>query len=257
MVVCRTKNAKSGKAKNGKGYLRAGNLSIFSCRKKEMKNTPELIVMLTHHDRTVADAAEVFESCKNMPVRVWGMKEESLPFLQMKALYTYMKELGKTTALEVVAYSEKESLAGAKMTVECGCDILMGTVFSDSVNDFCKDNGLIYTPFVGKIKERPSVLEGTADEMIEEACRYIKKGVYGIDLLGYRYTGNALELNRRFVAEVNAPVCIAGDVNSFERLDEIKSYRPWSFTIGGAFFEHKFGGSFEEQIRTVLEYMEK
>ena len=103
------------------------------------------------------------------------MKEESLPFLQMKALYTYMKELGKTTALEVVAYSEKESLAGAKMAVECGCDILMGTVFSDSVNDFCKDNGLIYTPFVGKIKERPSVLEGTADEMIEEACRYIKK----------------------------------------------------------------------------------
>ena len=46
-------------------------------------------------------------------------------------------------------------------------------------------------------------------------------------------------------------------MNSFERLDEIKSYRPWSFTIGGAFFEHKFGGSFEEQIRTVLEYMEK
>ena len=122
-----------------------------------MKNTPELIVMLTHHDRTVADAAEVFESCKNTPVRVWGMKEESLPFLQMKALYTYMKELGKTTALEVVAYSEKESLAGAKMAVECGCDILMGTVFSDSVNDFCKDNGLIYTPFVGKIKERISI----------------------------------------------------------------------------------------------------
>ena len=45
-----------------------------------MKNTPELIVMLTHHDRTVANAAEVFESCKNMPVMVWGMKEESLTF---------------------------------------------------------------------------------------------------------------------------------------------------------------------------------
>lgn len=70
--------------------------------------------MLTHHDRTVANAAEVFESCKNMPVMVWGMKEESLPFSQMKALYTYMKKLGKTTALEVVAYSEKESLAGRK-----------------------------------------------------------------------------------------------------------------------------------------------
>ena len=171
-----------------------------------MRNSPELIVMLTHNDRTVADAAQVFESGRDLPVAVWGMKEESLPFSQMKALYKYMKELGKTTALEVVAYTEKESLAGAKAAAECGCDFLMGTVFSDSVNDFCKENGLIYTPFVGRIRERPSVLEGTAEEMREEARRYIAKGVYGIDLLGYRYTGNALELNRRFVAEVNAPV---------------------------------------------------
>lgn len=222
-----------------------------------MKKTPELIVMLTHRDRTVSNAAEVFEDCKNTPVKVWGMKEESLPLSDMKKLFAYMKELGKTTALEVVAYTEKESLDGAKMAAECGCDILMGTVFSDSVNDFCRENRLVYTPFVGKIKERPSVLEGTVEEMISEAQIYIAKGVFGIDLLGYRYTGNALELNRKFVASVNAPVCIAGDVNSFGRLDEIKEYRPWSFTIGGAFFEHKFGASFESQIRTVIDYMEK
>jgi len=42
--------------------------------------------------------------------------------------------------LEVVAYTEKECIEGAKMAVECGCDILMGTIFFDSVNELCKKN---------------------------------------------------------------------------------------------------------------------
>ena len=31
--------------------------------------TPELIVMLTNNDKTVIDAVEVFESCKDLPVQ--------------------------------------------------------------------------------------------------------------------------------------------------------------------------------------------
>ena len=222
-----------------------------------MKKVPELIVMLTHNDMTADNAAEVFELCKDLPVRIWGMKEEPLPLSEMKTLFSYMKELGKTTALEAVTYTEKESLAGAKKAAECGCDILMGTAFFDSVNEFCKENGLMYAPFVGQITDRPSVLHGTAQEMLKEARGYIKKGVYGIDLLGYRYVGDAAGLNREFVSGLSAPVCLAGSVNSFERLDEIKECNPWSFTIGGAFFEHKFGNSFPEQIKAVLDYMEK
>ena len=95
------------------------------------------------------------------------------------------------------------------------------------------------------------------DEIIKEANEYLKKGVYGFDLLGYRYTGNAVELNERFVLEVNAPVCIAGSVNGYERLDELKNINPWSFTIGSAFFENKFDGSFEEQINKVCEYVKQ
>lgn len=47
-------------------------------------------------------------------------------------------------------------------------------------------------PFVGSITGRPSVLTGTIDEMVAEANRYLEKGVYGIDLLGYRYIGMLL-----------------------------------------------------------------
>jgi hypothetical protein len=213
--------------------------------------------MLTHNDETVNNAHEIFEKCKNSDAKFWGFKEKSLPIEQMKNLYKYMKECGKTTFLEVVEYTEKEGLEGAKLALECGCDILMGTVFFDSINEFCKKNNLRYMPFVGNVTERPSILEGEIDEIIKEANEYLKKGVYGFDLLGYRYTGNAVELNERFVLEVNAPVCIAGSVNGYERLDELKNINPWSFTIGSAFFENKFDGSFEEQINKVCEYVKQ
>ncbi len=221
------------------------------------KKTPILIVMLTHNDRTVENAKEVFAQCQNSKAQFWGMKEETLPLEQMKELYAHMKHCGKTTFLEVVAYTEKEGLAGAKMAVECGCDVLMGTLFFDSIHTFCQNNQLKYMPFVGKITGRPSVLEGTPEEMIIQAKRYLQKGVYGIDLLGYRYNGDAAALNRQFVKEVNAPVCIAGSINSFERLDEVKDAAPWAFTIGSAFFENQFNGTFCEQIDLVCDYMEK
>lgn len=220
-----------------------------------MGTSPELIVMLTHNDLTVTDAYSVFDQCKRSKAKFWGFKEEPLPLAQMQALFGYMKQCGKTTFLEVVAYSEKECLEGARKAVACNCDFLMGTTFFDSVNDFCKSNHLKYMPFVGKITGRPSVLEGTTEDMVKEAEEYIAKGVYGIDLLGYRYTGDPVRLNREFVAGIKAPVCIAGSVNSYGRLDEIKATAPWAFTIGGAFFENKFGGSFKEQVDKVCDYM--
>ena len=122
-----------------------------------MKATPQLIVMLTHNDCTVENAHEIFRQCKDSDAKFWGFKEKPLPLPQMKALYSYMKECGKTTLLEVVEYTEKECLEGAKMAAECGCDILMGTCFFDSVNSFCQENHLKYMPFVGKITGRPSV----------------------------------------------------------------------------------------------------
>lgn len=91
-----------------------------------MKHTPELIVMLTHNDVTVPDAAAVFARCQHTRARYWGFKEEGLPFAEMQALFAQMKACGKTTCLEVIAYTEPECLHGAEMAAACGCDILMG-----------------------------------------------------------------------------------------------------------------------------------
>lgn len=222
---------------------------------REKGDGTELIAMLTYNDRTVPDAPEIFEICKDSDVKYWGFKEDGLPLDKMKKLFGSIKVCGKTAVLEVVAYTEELCMQGAQMAVDCGCDILMGTFFFDSINELCKKHGIRYMPFVGDVCGRPSVLEGDIDQMIAQAESYIEKGAYGIDLLAYRYTGDCGELIRRFVSEVDAPVCIAGSVNSYERIDEIKKASPWAFTIGSAFFDHAFGDDYCRQMNLVCSYI--
>lgn len=216
---------------------------------------PKLVVMLTHNDRTVENAYEIFNQCKDSKAEFWGFKDTGLPINEMKVLFSYMREHGKKTVLEVVAYTEEECMKGAKMAVECGCDILMGTLFFDSINEFCQKNQLKYMPFIGKVTKQPSILEGTVEEMVSEAKEYLEKGVYGVDLLAYRYTGDENHLIENFVAQVDAPVCVAGSINSYQRIDTVRIADSWGFTIGGAFFENKFDGAFNEQVNTVCDYL--
>lgn len=223
-----------------------------------MSKSPELIVMLTHNDKTVSDAIEVFESAKNAPATYWGFKEVGLPIDKMKELVKLMKDAGKKTFLEVVAYTEEECIEGARVGAECGFDILMGTMYFDSVRDIVKAAGMKYMPFVGKIYGRPSILDGTIEGMVEEAKSLVEKGIDGIDLLAYRFTGDPEELARQLVKEVPVPICMAGSIASFERLDRVKEINPWTFTIGGAFFENRFGNvSFADQITAVCDYLKK
>lgn len=218
---------------------------------------PLLIVMLTRNDMTVADAPEIFRKYKDSEASCWGFKEDGLPKEDMKTLCSEIKGCGKHAMLEVVAYEEDACLESAKFAIECGFDALLGTLFFDSVNDLCRKNGIMYMPFVGNVHERPSVLDGDIDSMIAEANECVRKGATGIDLLAYRYTGDYHELIKRFTSEVNAPVCIAGSINTYERLDEIKAASPWSFTIGSAFFNKEFGSDFGQQINEVCRYINR
>ncbi len=218
---------------------------------------PKLIVMLTNNDQTVCNAREIFLQCKDSKAEYWGMKEKPLPPDEMKALFQEMRACGKKTVLEVVEYTEEECLKGAETALDCGCEIMMGTMFFPSVNEFCQKHNIRYFPFVGEVRDRPSVLSGSAEDMLDSARSCIENGACGIDLLGYRYVGDPVKLNHTIVGELDAPVCIAGSVDSFKRLDEIKKLSPWAFTIGSAFFEHKFGDGFCEQINNVCDYIEK
>lgn len=216
---------------------------------------PELVVMLTYNDFTIEKADDVFEQCKTSLANYWGIKEKPLPIEKMKALFARMKEYGKTTVLEVVGYDEAEGMRGAEIAAMCGCDILMGTKFHESIADFCVKHNIKYMPFVGHIEGRPSVLTGTIEEIVTEAEEVMAKGAYGIDLLGYRYIGDAVALNKAVVAAVSGPVCIAGSINSYQRLDEVKAAGAAMFTIGSAFFDNEFGDGLCEQINNVVNYL--
>ena len=68
--------------------------------------------------------------------------------------------------------------------------------------------------------------------------------------------GDPEELLAAVSGTVEKPFSIAGSVNSFERIDYLKTLPMLgAFTIGGAFFENKFGGSFAEQIDKVCAYL--
>lgn len=216
---------------------------------------PELVVMLTCNDYTIDNAEEVFEQCRNTRARWWGMKEQPLGERRMKALFSRMKECGKATVLEVVGYDETAALNGARLALACGCDILMGTKFFSTVADLCNKNSIRYMPFVGNIIGRPSVLHGSIDEIVEEARYAVANGASGIDLLGYRYTGNTMALNKAVAESIQTPLCIAGSIDCYQRLDEVKASGADMFTIGSAFFNNKFNGTIAEQIDKVCEYL--
>lgn len=220
---------------------------------------PELIIMLTHMDKTVPNALEIFNQTRDAPVTFWGFKDVGLPPEQMKALVRTMKDAGKTTCLEVVSLSEEEGLRGASLAVEAGFDILMGTVYYESIGKLMQGQPIKYYPFPGHVHSHPSILDGTIEEIVEH-CKFLEsRNADGLDLLAYRYTGDARTLLKAAVKSVNIPICSAGSVATFQRIAEIWDAGTWGFTIGSAFFDGKFvpGGNFTENAWAVCNWLKE
>ena len=220
---------------------------------------PELIVMLTHQDETVPDALELFERIKDYPITHWGFKDVGLAAKEMQTVAAAMKDAGKTTYLEVVSLSEDDGLRGAQLAVDAGFDVLMGTVFYPSIAEYLQDKNVRYYPFPGHVYGHPSILDGTIDEIVSHACELESHGVHGLDLLTYRYNGNAPGLLSQVVQSTRVPVISAGSIASFERISEVWATGAWGFTIGSAFFEKKFvqGGSFEQNVLAVCNWLQE
>lgn len=220
---------------------------------------PELIVMLTHQDRTVQDALQLFERTRDYPITHWGFKDVGLSPEEMQRIVTAMKAAGKITFLEVVSLSEEEGLRGARLAVDLGFDVLMGTVFFPSIGEYLKDKAIKYYPFPGHIHSHPSILDGTIDEIVAHARELESYGAHGLDLLTYRYAGDAAHLLSQVVQATQVPIVSAGSIASFERITEVWDTGAWGFTIGSAFFEKQFvpDGSFEENVLAVCNWLQQ
>lgn len=219
--------------------------------------TPKLILMFTLNDVTVPDAIEYFKQVRDLPVDYFGFKEVGLSQDNMQKLNGMIHDSGFKSFIEIVEYEEDKILGPARQAVKLGFDFLMGTVYYPSVMDIVNDSNLKYFPFCGNIYDRPSILDGTIEEIVEDAKRVEAAGVDGFDILAYRYKypKKIDSLVRKLVEEIKVPIVSAGSINSFERLQATVDQGVWGFTIGGAFFEKKFvaDGSYRDNVAAVLE----
>jgi hypothetical protein len=115
-------------------------------------------------------------------------------------------------------------------------------------------------PFVGDVSGSPSILKGSAAGMLAQEARYKEAGVYGIDLLGYRYVdGDPEVLSEEFISKGQLPCVLAGSIDSEKRMDRVLKINPWGFTMGSALFNKKFvaNGTFRENLEHVVAYLSK
>lgn len=220
---------------------------------------PGLIVMLTHNDKTVNNALELFDNLSDLPVKYWGFKNVGLSPDKMRTLINKIHSAGKTSKLEVVSVSEDMCLEAAKLAVKLGINVLMGTKYYDSINNYLKGKSVKYVPFIGSVSGHPNILEGSIEDIVAQARKLEEKGVDGIDLLTYRYTGNAQKLLKEVVKSTNLRIVSAGSIDSFDRISEVSDAGAWSFTIGSAFFEKKFAaaGTIRDNVSSVCDWMQK
>lgn len=143
------------------------------------------------------------------------------------------------------------------MAVEMGFDYLMGTIFYPSVWEYLKDKNIKYFPFVGKVSGSPSILEGTAEEIVQQGKELADMGVSGFDILAYRHTGDAEGIAREFVKEMKVPVVVAGSVNSRARMRFVEDIGAWGYTMGSALFEKDYvkDGTFRDNLKAVIDLM--
>jgi len=223
--------------------------------------TPEIIVMLTHHDVTVANAAECFKQCADLPIKYWGFKDNGLSVAQMEQLVRDFRDAGKTPVLEVVSSTPDELENAAILAVASGVEYFTGAMFSESVARRLHEAGIQYFPFCGKIDGPPITLSGSAQEVIDDAKQIRAQGADGVDLVAWRYAdGDPVALAKATVAELGGDkVIIAGSINSAQRLQQVHDIGAFACTMGGALFEQAFvpDGSFRDNLHAVTQLQDE
>jgi hypothetical protein len=222
----------------------------------------EFIFMLTRNDRTVPDALEVYDTLRDTGLHYVGFKDIGLPPARLRALADTMRSDGREVFLEVVSEHAEDELRSVHAALEIGVDWLMGGTHPDealAVLDTVGPPGTPgrprYCPFPGRVLGHPSVLEGTIEEISRSAHDLTARpGVYGLDLLAYRWSGDVPALVRAVVGAASGPIIAAGSVDSAERIQALTDAGAWAFTIGGAIFDQKLpaGPSVREQVECAL-----
>jgi hypothetical protein len=213
------------------------------------------VFMLTKDDRTVPDAARIYEGLARTPLRYIGFKDIGLPVPELVSLAAAMKRDGKMVMLEVVSTSREAEIRSIEAACEIGVDYLLGGRHAEDAIRILKGTDIQYFPFAGHTEGHPTRLVGTIDEIVEDAKRLAAlPGVHGLDLLAYRFAGDVEQLAARVVQSVNVPVLAAGSIASNERVQAMRRCGVWGFTVGSAVFDGDFlREPVPQQVENILQ----
>ena len=206
---------------------------------------PDFIFMLTRADRTVFDAERRLPEVLAAGVRHIGFKDVGLPQANLARLTAVIHAAGATVYLEVVSLDAETEAASAQAAVELGVDVLMGGTRPEIVAPILAGTPIRYYPFPGEIVGHPSVLAGTIDSIVASAeALLMQDAVHGLDLLAYRFDGDAPELIRRVCAAAgDRPVVVAGSIDRAERIEAVVRAGAAGFTVGTAALDGVFPGA--------------
>lgn len=216
----------------------------------------EFIFMLTHNDSTLPDALEVYGTLREIEeLRYVGFKDVGVPFERLQALTDAIHADGRVTMLEVVSESAADELRSIEAARRLGVQWILGGTHPEEALPILAGSDARYCPFPGTVIGHPSLLRGTV-ETIAESARGLTAldGVYGLDLLAYRFDGDVPALVRAVVAASASPVIAAGSVDSYERIAALAGAGVWGYTIGGAIIAGRMPGgpTIAGQVREVL-----
>ncbi|GAB7536409.1 4-hydroxythreonine-4-phosphate dehydrogenase [Burkholderia sp. 3C] len=201
------------------------------------------ILMLTENDATVPDALAVYDSLRDSPVHFVGFKDIGLPVASLRQLAQRIRADGRKVMLEVVATSRDSERESIQAALDIGVDYLLGGRHVEDALAMLRGSSIQYFPFAGRTVGHPTVLEGTMDEIVDDARRIAAvPGVHGLDLLAYRFTGKGdpAELTRRVTQAVTVPVIAAGSIDGEARVKAMIEAQTWGFTVGSALFQGTF-----------------
>lgn len=212
------------------------------------------IFMLTKNDATVANAATVYSRIARCPLRFVGFKDVGLPMEDLIDLARVMKRDGKQVMLEVVSTSRESETRSVEAAARIGVDYLLGGRHADDAVRILKGTNIRYFPFAGNTQGHPTRLTGSVEEIVDHARGLTSMpGVHGLDLLAYRFAGEAPALTRAVVEAVKLPVIAAGSIDSEQRVQAMREAGVWAFTVGSAVFDGDFLlEPVGQQIDTIL-----
>lgn len=214
--------------------------------------------MLTYNDVTVPNAIEVFKEIQDTEVTHIGFKDVGLPIQKLWTLVALIRDAGKVIFLEVVSETKEDAMRFVKKAIDLEVDYLIGGTYVEQSLQLLKDR-IRFMPYIGKVVGHPCLLRGSVEEIVNDAKRVKALGADGINLLAYRYDGDANNLMTSVKHAVDLPIVVAGSVDSFERIRRVKELAMWGFTIGTAIFEKKFvsDGNLRDQLAAVIRETER